>query len=136
MNDRLDQLRGLLDRLERMPASADRDWMLAEVRRRAVDVETETPPAPLRALPRDQPEMLQLAERPARTRAAASTRPEKTGRRTRPARPVQPAARIPPGPARAQQHEHVVDLLERGGVMYLNDPPAGASRAWSHGLRG
>jgi hypothetical protein len=45
MNDRvrLDQLRRLLDRLERMPASADRDWMLAEVRARAVDVETASP---------------------------------------------------------------------------------------------
>src|SRR3954454_12987001 len=52
--DRLEQLRGLLDRLERMPASADRDWMLAEVRGRAVDVETGVRPASVRALPQDQ----------------------------------------------------------------------------------
>jgi hypothetical protein len=37
---RLEQLPGLLDRLERMPASADRDWMLGEIGARAVDVET------------------------------------------------------------------------------------------------
>src|SRR3954470_614615 len=51
--DRLEQLRGLLDRLERMPASADRDWMLGEVRARAVDVETGVRPAAVRALARE-----------------------------------------------------------------------------------
>jgi hypothetical protein len=49
--DRLDQLRRLLDRLERMPAASDRDWMLAEVRGRAVDVETGIAPAPMHAPP-------------------------------------------------------------------------------------
>ena len=43
--DRLEQLRGMLDRLERMPASPDRDWLLGEVRARTVDVETGAPPA-------------------------------------------------------------------------------------------
>src|SRR3954470_23741691 len=49
--DRLEHLRGLLDRLERMPTSADRDWMLSEVHARAVDVETGVSPAAVRALP-------------------------------------------------------------------------------------
>ena len=52
--DRLDQLRGLLDRVGRMPASAERDWTLTEVRARVVDVETGTPPTPMRALPPDE----------------------------------------------------------------------------------
>ena len=53
--DRLCQLEALLARLERMPASAGRDWMLAEVRGRAVDVETGMPPTPMRALPNEEP---------------------------------------------------------------------------------
>src|SRR4051812_5606960 len=47
--DRLEQLRALLVRLKRMPASAERGWMLAEVRARAVDVETGVKPAAMRA---------------------------------------------------------------------------------------
>src|SRR5690349_19939495 len=50
--DRLEQLQGLVARLERMPASAERDWMLREVRARAVDVETGVQPDVLRVLPR------------------------------------------------------------------------------------
>jgi hypothetical protein len=49
MDDRLEQLRALLVRVERMPASAGRDWMLGEVRARAVDVETGVRPAAMRA---------------------------------------------------------------------------------------
>src|SRR3954451_23805386 len=51
--DRLEQLRALLVRLKRMPASAERDWMLGEVRARAVDVETGVKPAAMRALAGD-----------------------------------------------------------------------------------
>jgi hypothetical protein len=51
MNDRqrLDQLRVLLDRVERLPTSTEREWMLSEVRARAVDVETGVRPRPMRA---------------------------------------------------------------------------------------
>src|SRR3954451_3270674 len=49
-HDRLAQLRVLLERLEGMPASPDRDWMLAEVRSRAVDVDTGIAPRPMRPL--------------------------------------------------------------------------------------
>lgn len=47
---RLRRLGALVDRLERLPASAQREWMLGEVRARAVDVETGEPPRPMRAL--------------------------------------------------------------------------------------
>jgi hypothetical protein len=143
MNDRvrLDQLRGLLDRLECMPASADRDWMLAEVRGRAVDVETGIPPSPMRALPQGELEAESTAERSPRVEAVARVRSyrRKPSRRAQRARLVHPAARTPFVPGRERGHEEVVDLLEQGGVMCLDEPPAaatGARRPWSGGLRG
>ena len=48
--DRLTQLRALVDRLERLPASTRRDWMLQEARSRMVDVETGDKPRPMRTL--------------------------------------------------------------------------------------
>src|SRR3954447_24611774 len=53
--DRLEQLRALLVRLERMPVSAERDWMIGEVRARAVDVETGVKPAAPPARSEDAP---------------------------------------------------------------------------------
>src|SRR3954467_3069691 len=47
--DRLTQLRALRARIERLPESAERDRMLAEIGRRTVDVECSTPATPLRA---------------------------------------------------------------------------------------
>ena len=70
--DRLGQLEGLLARLEQMPASPERDWMLAEVRGRAVDVKTGMPSTPLRALPRDEVQVTLPAERAPRDRATAA----------------------------------------------------------------
>ncbi len=134
--DRLDQLRGLRDRLERMPISADRDWMLAQVRARAVDVETGAPEGPMRARPEDESEAERAAAR------SASAAPRRTRRRqaspVQHARPVHAAPVIPAGPARTRAHHESVDLLEQGGVMCLDDPPAtgaGASHPWSRGLR-
>jgi hypothetical protein len=133
--DRLDQLRGLRDRLERMPASADRDWMLGQVRARAVDVETGAPAGPMRARPEDESEAEQAAER------SAPTAPRRT-RRTpaspvQRARPVHAAPSRPAAPVRTRAHHESVDLLEQDGVLCLDDSPAaaGASRPWSRGLR-
>src|SRR3954447_4268658 len=93
--DRLDHLRRLLDRLERMPASADRDWMLAEVRRRAVDVETGIAPAPMRALPQDELEAEIATERTPRP-APVKTHRRTPSRRAQRARLGHPAVRVPP----------------------------------------
>ena len=79
---RLAQLKVLLDRLERMPASPDRDYMLAEVRSRAVDIDTGIKPSPMRPLesgttlePVHQPITVKRtptsARRPVETRTAA-----------------------------------------------------------------
>ena len=136
--DRLHQLRRLLDRLERMPASADRDWMLAEVRGRAVDVETGIAPAPIRALPQDEFEAEIAAERSPRP-APVKTHRRKASRGAQRARLGHPAMRMPPVATHERGHEEVVDLLQHGGVMCLDDAPAaaiGASRWRSGGLRG
>ena len=133
--DRLEQLRGLLDRLERMPASPDRDRTLADVRARVVDVETGTPPTPMRALPQDELEAERAADRVARAEAAtgAKTRPPAPSRRVQRASPAAPA---PPVPVRARGREDVVDLLEQGGTMCLDERETAARRPWSAGLRG
>jgi hypothetical protein len=133
--DRLEQLRGLLDRLERMPASADRDRMLADVRARVVDVETGMPPTPMRALPLDELEAEIAADRVPRAEAAtrAKTRPVTPRHRVQRA---SPAAPTPPVPVRERGSEQVVDLLEQGGTMCLEERETAARRPWSAGLRG
>jgi hypothetical protein len=152
--DRLEQLRALLGRLERMPASVERDWMLGEVRARAVDVETGVKPAAMRPLSGDGAEReIPAAPAPSDIEAAETVPPPKPRRRPASRRP---AARAPWGAPRARlatpasrsslaaarrraAHESVVDLLEQGGVLCLEDQPAvadGASRPWSGGLRG
>ena len=47
------QLKRLVARLELLPASPQRDWMLCEVRSRAVDLDTGVPPRAM--LPVDAP---------------------------------------------------------------------------------
>ncbi len=153
--DRLGQLRELLVRLERMPASAERDWMLGEVRARAVDIETGVTPAAMRALsaPGAEPEAAVRSEA-SHVAAAETVPPRKPRRRPASRRPLAraawgaprarlatPASRSPLAAPRGRvAHESVVDLLEQGGVLCLDDqqPGAadGASRPWSGGLRG
>jgi hypothetical protein len=133
--DRLEQLEVLLARLERMPASAGRDWMLAEVRGRAVDVETGVATTPLRALPRDESQVEVVPAPPKAAPQAPRPRPQprRHAARTR----VAPIVRLPQ--VRQRVPEEVVDLLGIDGVLDLDDSPAaatGVSRPWSRGLRG
>jgi hypothetical protein len=137
--DRLEQLRGMLDRLERMPASPERDWLLAEVRVRTVDVETGAPPAPMRLqnptevdldlAAEDQSAIKMTRSKPRRRaheRPAESPAPASVVRSTPPPRPAAPIGRG-------------LDLLERGDVLTLEEPSiaaAGGSRPWTRGLRG
>jgi len=155
MNDRerLEQLRGLLDRIERMPASADRDWMLRAVRARTVDVETGVKPAALRALPQDEADA-EIAAALASPVATADTMACRKPTRVTPARRATERAAVraprarralpisrPSLPAVQERagDESAVDLLGQGGVLCLGDPPAAAAtsnRPWSAGLRG
>jgi len=149
--NRLAQLRVLLDRLERMPASPDRDYMLAEVRSRAVDIDTGIAPRPMRPLESAMtldPEHEAIVVK--RTPKAAPPKPAQR----RPATPPAPA----PSPPRAAGApawqvtlpkpavpDDSVDLLALDGLLSLGDdtpaPEAAdsetrTSRPWAGGLRG
>ena len=88
MNDRvrLEQMRALRDRLERLPASPQRDRVLDGVRRRAVDIESGTPTAPMRSL--ESEDAVRLPEPPSATSATPTTVPDPS--RTRPKRRATP----------------------------------------------
>ena len=99
--ERLQRLKDLVDQLERLPATPDRDRVLAEVRSRAVDVDTGVTP---RAM---------LPVREPTTPAAPKRRPERFRPRPAtpaPARPVQ-AARAVAAPA----------VMEDAGVLLWDD---------------
>ena len=138
--DRLAQLQGLVSKLERMPASAERDWMLNEVRARAVDVETGVKPSALRALPQNDVEAAPVAPEPVPAPAPAPARARQarlTPRVPRPA-PVVTQWSIPaPAPV---DPANAVNLLEEGFVLSLDDSPPATDettlRPWSYGLRG
>src|ERR1700712_305295 len=142
--DRLAQLHGLVSRLERMPASAERDWMLNEVRARAVDVETGAKPTALRALPQNEAEL--AASEPLRAEPVAVAPPQPKPVVAAPAPTPRRAARpVPvvtqwtiPAPRARIEPQLAVNLLEEGFVLNLDDSPsadAPATRPWSRGLR-
>jgi hypothetical protein len=153
--DRLEQLRVMVERLEGLPASENRDWMLREVRSRAVDLDTGVRPGPVRPIHHNV-EIDHAA--PRAPRGSAPARPA----RTRSGRPAV-ALRLPPGvptalvrarssdraprygPAptggRAEPRDHA-DPLGVDERLSLDDQPAGepvdsghASPPWARGLR-
>jgi hypothetical protein len=150
MNDdqRLERLHLLLNRLERLPASPDRERMLYEVRVRAVDVETGVPPRPMRPSDADAttsaPE--HVRSRPAKVkRMPPPTVSERTSRPPEVCR----EAPVPPTEdtldrAPLAEHRDAVDLLAAGGLLWLEELPGEASPAprptpsppWARGLRG
>ena len=160
---RLEQLHVLVDRLERLPASRHRDWMLLEVRARAADVESDVRPAPIRRLEPETPVAAPEAviPAPAMPRGAVShptpVRPENKRRSTPFHRATAqagwprsaagtagtPARAQPPvvGQASLSKPDDRVDLLLQGGRLCLDDPPlegpeGGQSLPWARGLRG
>src|SRR5688572_13320097 len=61
---RVQRLRDMVDQIERLPASPDRDRLLSEVRSRAVDVDTGVTPRSM--LPLREPEPAPVLPRPAK----------------------------------------------------------------------
>src|SRR3954451_19755543 len=95
---RLTRLRDLAGRLERLPQSTHRDWMLGEVRARMVDVDTGFPPEPLR--PRGDVESERAAAaRSVQRRAATPPKPARDAdaeaAKVAPAQQPSPAAGVP-----------------------------------------
>jgi hypothetical protein len=161
---RLEQLHVLIDRLERLPASPHRDWMLLEVRARAVDVESDVRPTPIRRFEPEPPAAAPEAATPAppQPRAAASHATPARPARARGSTPslrattrtgwARSATHTAGTPARARapffgqaslSHDRV-DLLIEGGRLCLDDRPLERSEAdrhasslpWAQGLRG
>jgi hypothetical protein len=134
----------MLDQLERMPATAERDRMLREVRARAVDVDTGVAPTALPPLFEKPPP---ASDPPARVRrapkvvapapAAQASRPRATPR-GEPAKPVQ----VSPGRATPGAGDRLTlaadDLLSLGDWSSLppSEAQTGPVPAWRRGLRG
>jgi hypothetical protein len=126
VDQRLAQLRTVLARLERLAESPRRDWALAEVRARIVDLETGHEPRPMRPLV-EEPEPPPREPQP---RAS-------NGRVTRPAAPPPPP---PPARLHYQPPEPIPADAALGGdeVLSLEEAPPDTSDAepWKRGLRG
>ena len=148
---RLKRLRVLLDRIERLPASAQREWMLQEVRSRLVDVETGVEPHQMRTLhegtvatPLEPSSQVTegRAEKPSRSkpvRHAASPRPQPEDSTQEMPSPV-------PVPSRVAGPDPTAAMLGDDEVFWLDDQPGltetksadGSTRVapWRRGLRG
>jgi hypothetical protein len=149
---RLKRLRDLLHELERLPATAQRDRMIREVRARVVDVDTGVLPSALLPV---YPDSLPAAE-PAPPIAPAprwvAAEPADKGREPRATRLPEPArtAHVPSSEVAAAADEEVAaDSLTGSGdrlplaadeVLCLDDSsfsPSGLGAApWTRGLRG
>jgi len=129
---RLARLRGLVVRLERLPESAQREWMLGEVRARMVDIDTGVPPQPLRRLREAEPAPATV--RPAKRPAAARPKPAlDAGVEPLEAPPQEspPAAGGTPVPIEPDHVLWLDDSTDSAGSPAASDPPR-----WRRGLRG
>ena len=135
--ERLKRLKDLVDQLERQPASPDRDRVLAEVRSRAVDVDTGVTPRAM--LPMREPTPPPSAPK----RRQECHRPRVTTRTPSPARPAQPAR---PALAHATTEDLGVllwddrpsmeDSPELAPLPHAPRNPDGSVPPWAFGLRG
>jgi hypothetical protein len=119
--DRLVRLRQLVGRLEQLPGSPERDRMLAEVRARAVDLETGVKPRAM--LPIEVARL--IGEKPVR-----GDNPPAAARQPADVADVAPLQPAPPQPMPVS-----IDLLATEERLSLEESSA-PHRAWQNGLRG
>ena len=156
--NRVKRLRELVDQLERLPESPERDRMLREVRARVVDVDTGAVPRPV--LPVD-PDLMPPSDpgspAPQAPRAAATTPAGEDRRRRATAQSMPPRrAQVPPREAEPRPRPILApdgapraadDLLALAAdeLLWLDDPPSSAASEapdgrttapWARGLRG
>ena len=135
-DDRLIKLRALIDRLERLPTSAESEWMLREARARMVDVETGEMPSGMRPLAEPPPP-------PPEPRRPAPRQPQ----RIEPEPPVSEAStgRVDGGGEKSAAADASDASFGTEGVLSLEDSssdgPDGngggaGTRPWRRGLRG
>jgi hypothetical protein len=133
--NRVKRLKDLVEMLERLPPSPDRDRVLSEVRSRAVDVDTGVTPRAMLPVREPSPPPV-LPKLPKRDRARSITRTAPPP----PARPIE-LAHSPFANGRSKDLDQTVGLDER---LSLEDSPlphvqAHGDRAipsWRLGLRG
>ena len=135
--ERLQRLKDLVDQLERLPESPDRDRVLAEVRSRAVDVDTGVTPRAM--LPVREPTPPPSAPKP-RPKRYRFTTPMPTPSPARPAQPARPAV------TRATTEDLGVllwddrlsleDAPELAPLPHAAKNPDGTVLPWAVGLRG
>ena len=149
--NRVKRLRDLVEQLERLPPTAERDRMLREVRARVVDVDTGADTQALLPVDRDSPAM-RLPGAVAATPAFEDRRPRRTTALPQPARPVRvPARETVPGAGANVVAERsspaAADLLALAAdeLLSLDDLPsfdadeareARTPAPWTRGLRG
>jgi hypothetical protein len=142
MDRRLTQLRALVARLERLPASPRKEWMLQEARTRMVDVETGDEPRPMRN-PQEatgEPPIEEPRRRAGSDRAVKRPRAPAAPQPPPPAAP--PPAAPPPAPSPVAGPEPTADTILADDVLWLGEPPAEAGgdsngiAPWRRGLRG
>jgi hypothetical protein len=150
---RLTRLRVLVDRLERLPASARREWMLEEARARMADVETGDQPRALRTLEEPSPPPSPGASRARNGRAVKRPTSKPDGAATR-------RGQAQPGPSTHEAPRSVPvtapDRIAGAGssaatlgdheLLWLQDPSRAAFAepgdgsagiaGWRRGLRG
>jgi hypothetical protein len=130
-DSRVKRLRDLVAQLEQLPATPERDRLLADVRARAVDVDLGEDPQP-RRIPDPIPAL--VLDEPAQARAP---RPAPTPPPFVPARKPPPAPLTPPRAA----PEDEAELGWTTDVLWGDDSPEPGSdeeppRPWTLGLRG
>jgi hypothetical protein len=126
--ERVRRLKDLVDRLERLPASEDRDRVLREVRSRAVDIDTGVTPRAMLSVRELIPPRAPAANRDPATSITRRSAP--------PPRAVEIAEPAFAGGASHDRHE----WASIGRVLSLEDEPVSLDvqtlRPWRLGLRG
>ena len=135
--ERLQRLKDLVDQLERLPASPDRDRVLAEVRSRAVDVDTGVTPRAMLPVREPTPPPSEPKRRPERYRPRATTRPPAPARPVQPARPaVAAVASDEAGVLLWDDRLSLEDAPELAPLPHNPRNPDGTVPPWTLGLRG
>jgi hypothetical protein len=121
---RIQRLKELVDRLEQLPPSPDRDRVLAEVRSRAVDLDTGVKPRAM--LPAREP----LPSQPDRPAPRPATD----------AAPTPPPVRRPVAPPPTRTLTGRENFFFAGELLSLDDDPLPLSQLpdvapWARGLR-
>jgi hypothetical protein len=135
--ERLKRLKDLVDQLERLPASPDRDRVLAEVRSRAVDVDTGVTPRAMLPVREPTPPPSAPKPRPERDRPLATTRAPSPARQAQSARPA--VARVATGDLGVLLWDDRLALEDSPELAPLPHPPRnpdGSVPPWALGLRG